>query len=84
MNDNDTNLALDKSGNIKSWKICYCGWLTGKELLNPEKPFQTAYISAHSSRAAVEKLKRALRLSKIVISGEPKLETVSREKYENS
>lgn len=77
------DLAIDENGNIKSWKITYCGWLTPKMLLNEEKPFQEAYISAHTAEEAVRRLKEELRLSKIDVYGKPQLELISREEYEN-
>lgn len=80
----EENLALDESGkNIKSWKITYCGWLAPKILLNEEKPFQVARISAHTAEEAVKKLKSELRLCKCNVYGEPVLELISREEYEN-
>ena len=79
----EENLAFDENGNIKSWKITYCGWLTPKMLLNDEEPFSTAYISANTAEEAVQKLKDGLRLHKCDVYGEPVLELISREEYEN-
>ena len=77
------DLVIDKNGNIKSWKISYCGWLASKVLLNEKKPFQVAYISANTAEEAVRCLKENLRLSKIDVNGKPQLELISREEYEN-
>lgn len=77
------DLVIDKNGNIKSWKISYCGWLAPNTLLNEEKPFQVAYISAHTAEEAVSRLKENLRLSKIDVYGKPQLELISRDEYEN-
>ena len=79
----EEKLALDENGNIKSWKITYGGWLASKMLLNEEKPFQVAYISAHTAEEAVKKLKSELRLCKCNVYGKPQLELISREEYEN-
>lgn len=76
-------LATDKNGNIKSWKIVYCGWETPKKLLDENEPFKTAYVSAHTAEDAVKSLKEELRLSKIDVYGKPQLELISREEYEN-
>ena len=50
-------LATDKNGNIKSWKIVYCGWETPKKLFDENEPFKTAYVSAHTAEDAVKSLK---------------------------
>lgn len=76
-------LATDKNGNIKSWKIVYCGWDTPKKLFDKNEPFKTAYISAHTAKDAVRSLKEELRLAKIDVYGKPQLELISREEYEN-
>ncbi len=76
-------LATDKNGNIKSWKIVYCGWETPKKLFDENEPFKTAYVSAHTAEDAVKSLKEELRLSKIDVYGKPQLELISREEYEN-
>lgn len=76
-------LATDKNGNIKSWKIIYCGWDTPKKLFDENEPFKTAYVSAHTAEDAVKSLKEELRLSKIDVYGKPQLELISREEYEN-
>lgn len=76
-------LATDKNGNIKSWKIVYCGWDTPKKLFDENEPFKTAYVSAHTAEDAVKSLKEELRLSKIDVYGKPQLELISREEYEN-
>lgn len=76
-------LATDKNGNIKSWKIVYCGWETTKKLFDENEPFKTAYVSAHTAEDAVKSLKEELRLSKIDVYGKPQLELISREEYEN-
>ena len=76
-------LATDKNGNIKSWKIVYCGWDTPKKLFDENEPFKTAYVSAHTAEDAVRQLKEELRLSKIDVYGKPELELISREEYEN-
>lgn len=77
------DLATDKDGNIKSWKITYCGWITKDMLFDDKEPFKTAYISAHTAEDAVRSLKDELRLSKITIYDKPQLELISREEYEN-
>lgn len=77
------DLALDKNGNIKSWKITYCGWIAPKTLFDDKTPFKTAYVSAHTAEDAVKSLKEELRLAKIDVYGEPQLELISREEYEN-
>lgn len=79
----EEKLALDKNGSIKSWKIVYCGWSTKTKLFDEEKPFKTAYVSAHTAEDAVKTLKEELRLSKIDVYGKPELELISREEYEN-
>ena len=79
----EEKLALDKSGNIKSWKIAYCGWSTPTSLLDENQPFKTAYVSAHTAEDAIGRLKEELRLSKIDVCGKPQLELISREEYEN-
>ncbi len=79
----EEKLALDKNGNIKSWKIVYCGWDTPKKLFDENKPFKTAYISAHTAEDAIKTLKEELRLAKIDVYGKPQLELISREEYEN-
>lgn len=79
----EEKLALDKNGNIKSWKIVYCGWGTPKKLFDENKPFKTAYISAHTAEDAIKTLKEELRLAKIDVYGKPQLELISREEYEN-
>ncbi len=76
-------LATDKNGNIKSWKIVYCGWDTPKKLFDENEPFKTAYVSAHTAEDAVKSLKEELRLAKIDVYGKPQLELISREEYEN-
>lgn len=76
-------LATDRNGNIKSWKIVYCGWETPKKLFDENEPFKTAYVSAHTAEDAVKSLKEELRLSKIDVYGKPQLELISREEYEN-
>lgn len=76
-------LATDKNGNIKSWKIVYCGWETPKKLFDENEPFKTAYVSAHTAEDAIKSLKEELRLSKIDVYGKPQLELISREEYEN-
>lgn len=76
-------LATDKNGNIKSWKIVYCGWETPKKLFDENEPFKTAYVSAHTAEDAVKSLKEELRLSKIDVYGKPQFELISREEYEN-
>lgn len=76
-------LATDKNGNIKSWKIVYCGWDTPKKLFDENEPFKTAYVSAHTAEDAVKSLKEELRLAKIDVCGKPQLELISREEYEN-
>jgi len=76
-------LATDKNGNIKSWKIVYCGWDTPKKLFDENEPFKTAYVSAHTAEDAVKSLKEDLRLAKIDVYGKPQLELISREEYEN-
>jgi len=76
-------LATDKDGNIKSWKIVYCGWDTPKKLFDENEPFKTAYVSAHTAEDAVKQLKEELRLFKIDVYGKPELELISREEYEN-
>jgi len=76
-------LATDKDGNIKSWKIVYCGWDTPKKLFDENEPFKTAYVSAHTAEDAVKQLKEDLRLFKIDVYGKPQLELISREEYEN-
>ena len=76
-------LATDKNGNIKSWKIVYCGWDTPKKLFDENEPFKTAYVSAHTAEDAVKSLKEELRLAKIDVYGKPELELISREEYEN-
>lgn len=76
-------LATDKNGNIKSWKIVYCGWDTPKKLFDENEPFKTAYVSAHTAEDAVKQLKEELRLFKIDVYGKPQLELISREEYEN-
>lgn len=79
----EEKLALDKNGNIKSWKIVYCGWGMSKKLFDEDKPFKTAYISAHTAEDAIKTLKEELRLAKIGVYGKPQLELISREEYEN-
>lgn len=82
--DREANLALDESGNIKEWKITYCGWLTSKELLDKRKPFSTAYISAHTAKEAVARLRRELSYAaELKIYGEPTLSLIAPEQYEN-
>ena len=76
-------LATDKNGNIKSWKIVYCGWDTPRKLFDENEPFKTAYVSAHTAEDAVKSLKEELRLAKIDVYGKPQLELISREEYEN-
>ena len=76
-------LATDKNGNIKSWKIIYCGWDTPTKLFDENEPFKTAYVSAHTAEDAVKSLKEELRLAKIDVYGKPQLELISREEYEN-
>lgn len=76
-------LAIDKTGNLKSWKIVYCGWSTPTNLVDENEPFKTAYISAHTAEEAVRSLKEELRLAKIDVCGKPQLEFISREEYEN-
>ena len=66
-------LATDKNGNIKSWKIVYCGWDTPKKLFDENEPFKTAYVSAHTAEDAVKSLKEELRLAKIDVYGKPQL-----------
>lgn len=78
------DLVTDKDGNIKSWKISYCGFIAPKVLLNNEKPFQTAYISAETAAEAVKKLKREFHMCKLIITGKPVLELVSKEQFENN
>lgn len=76
-------LVIDKTGNLKSWKIVYCGWSTPTHLVDENEPFKTAYISAHTAEEAVRSLKEELRLAKIDVYGKPQLELISREDYEN-
>lgn len=76
-------LVFDKNGDIKSWKIVYCGWVTPKMLLDEKAPYKTAYVSADTAEEAAKKLKDDLRLSKIDVAGEPVLELITREEYEN-
>ncbi len=77
------NLHYDKDGKIMVWKIDYCGWVGPKELLDPSKPFTHAYISAPSAAEAVSTLKSTLRLPKIDVVGEPSLELMTQEEYDN-
>ena len=83
MAEEDNELALDENGNIKSWKIVYCGWDTPKKLFDENEPFKTAYVSAHTAEDAVKSLKEELRLAKIDVYEKPQLELISREEYEN-
>ena len=77
-------LAFDKNGVIKIWRITYCGWLTETMLLDDNAPYKTAYVSADTADEAVKKLKDDLRLAKIDVAGEPVLELITMEEYENS
>ena len=76
-------LVIDKTGNLKSWKIVYCGWSTPTTLIDENEPFKTAYVSAHTAEEAVRSLKEALRLAKIDVYGKPQLALISREDYEH-
>ena len=76
-------LAYDEHGNIKSWKIVYCGWVTDKILLDDQAPYKTAYVSAGTAEEAVQKLKEDLRLKRVDVAGSPQLELITREEYEN-
>lgn len=80
----EEKLAFDENGNIKSWKIVYCGWLTDTMLLNEKAPYQHAYVSAHTAKEAVQFLKEDLRLKKIHVVGEPQFELITKEEYENN
>lgn len=77
-------LVFDKkSGDIKSWRITYCGWISDTMLLDVNAPYKTAYVSADTAEEAVKKLKDDLELAKIDVAGEPVLELITREEYEN-
>ena len=76
-------LVIDKTGNLKSWKIVYCGWSTPTNLVDENEPFKTAYVSAHTAEDAIRSLKEELRLAKIDVYGKPQLELISREDYED-
>ena len=75
--------VFDENGDVKSWKITYCGWNTPTKLFDEEKPFKTAYVSANTAEEAVKILKEELRLAKIDVYGKPILEIIPREEYEN-
>lgn len=81
--DFSVKLAYDKSGSIKSWKIIYCGWVADKMLLDENAPYKTAYVSADTAEEAVQILKSDLRLKRIDVAGEPQLELITKEEYEN-
>ncbi len=76
------DIVTDSAGNVKSWKITYCGWISEGELLDQQAPFKTAHVSAETAEEAVKILKSELKLPKINICGKPELELISREEYE--
>lgn len=76
------DIVTDSAGNVKTWKITYCGWITEGELLDKQNPFKTAYVSAETAEDAIKVLRAELKLPEIDICSKPELELISKEDYE--